>query len=448
MPPKPKKNPKGCGMTPVVLDKKEEDRNECDRVITIPQYTGVCWFTSIMMSLFFSQHSRKLLLNKLDDMPLNDANVELRAILWDVMQRRYKSSYEMKDYAYMFFQVITPENILQQLHKMNPKEFEFDSNSEGYFNFMYVPRLLNFMGAKDVLMLDYSKATKNLYHSIVNAGLILTKTVENKYSITTQQGRVNPVVKPEYDVVLIYANEMAKAVQHVYKRKHTIAKTFTHNGKTYILDSMMIGNFNNTVCHRGHDICGITCEDKRYMYNGWVRHTQDASMMDKVTKRSLPCELMEYDWLTSSGDFCINPAKCSLDGIKMSKDDLKKNLCFNVNKGERLYVYVNKNRSNRDPTPKSPKTPDDVDFDKILADIKKKPKDKKECPPGKVINPKTGRCIKAIRQKPEKVCPPGKVINPKTGRCINAIRQKPEKVCPPGKVINPATGRCVKSKAD
>ena len=26
MPPKPKKNPKGCGMTPVVLDKKEEDR--------------------------------------------------------------------------------------------------------------------------------------------------------------------------------------------------------------------------------------------------------------------------------------------------------------------------------------------------------------------------------------------------------------------------------------
>ena len=67
----------------------------------------------------------------------------------------------------------------------------------------------------------------------------------------------------------------------------------------------------------------------------------------------------------------------------------------------------------------------------------------KECPPGKVLNPKTGRCINikisstkknsAIKKNSatkknnatkkngpiKKECPPGKVLNPKTGRCIN-----------------------------
>ena len=138
---------------------------------------------------------------------------------------------------------------------------------------------------------------------------------------------------------------------------------------------------------------------------------------------------------------------------------------------------------------------------------------KKPCPEEKEINPKTGRCIKIKTQKvkkmktpkvklekveiklepgllPEpvtKVCPPGKEINPKTGRCVKTKTQKtktkkvkipkvklekveiklePEpkvvvdpllepvkvvtepvtKVCPPGKEINPKTGRCVKTK--
>ena len=68
----------------------------------------------------------------------------------------------------------------------------------------------------------------------------------------------------------------------------------------------------------------------------------------------------------------------------------------------------------------------------------------KECPPGKEINPKTGRCIKIKVVKP-KECPPGKEINPKTGRCVNIKVVKP-KECPPGKEINPKTGRCIKIK--
>jgi hypothetical protein len=59
---------------------------------------------------------------------------------------------------------------------------------------------------------------------------------------------------------------------------------------------------------------------------------------------------------------------------------------------------------------------DDNDVDNVDA------KPPKNCPEGKVLNPKTGRCIKdktgAAAAKSPKKCPEGKVLNPKTGRCI------------------------------
>ena len=113
---------------------------------------------------------------------------------------------------------------------------------------------------------------------------------------------------------------------------------------------------------------------------------------------------------------------------------------------------------------------------KISTNVKKK-----ECPPGKVLNPKTNRCNKIKQTKKtsapivkpipptynqivkKKECPPGKVLNPKTNRC-NKIKTKKKNVmvgkpipptynqivkkkeCPPGKVLNPKTNRCNKIK--
>ena len=80
----------------------------------------------------------------------------------------------------------------------------------------------------------------------------------------------------------------------------------------------------------------------------------------------------------------------------------------------------------------------------------KKVEKPKECPPGKELNPATGRCVKIKTKKVEKPkeCPPGKELNPATGRCVNIKTKKVEKPkeCPPGKELNPATGRCVKIK--
>ena len=67
----------------------------------------------------------------------------------------------------------------------------------------------------------------------------------------------------------------------------------------------------------------------------------------------------------------------------------------------------------------------------------------KDCPEGKVRNPKTGRCINPPKEPKSKDCPEGKVRNPKTGRCINPPKEPKSKDCPEGKVRNPKTGRCI-----
>jgi len=71
-----------------------------------------------------------------------------------------------------------------------------------------------------------------------------------------------------------------------------------------------------------------------------------------------------------------------------------------------------------------------------------KNKKEKECPEGKIRNPKTNRCIK-IRINNKKECPEGKIRNPKTNRCIK-IRNNNKKECPEGKIRNPKTNRCIK----
>jgi hypothetical protein len=194
----------------------------------------------------------------------------------------------------------------------------------------------------------------------------------------------------------------------------------------------------------------------------------DPVMINKELARKIPCELMKYDWnIKYNGDFCLNPAKCIPEALQHQLKD--HDLCFNFSKGKRILVYVRKdakpdtsmmtehNISKNIPVP--------VNIPPKLPKSPKPPKSPKKCPEGKILNPKTGRCIlikknkttfKNLPKLPKspKKCPEGKVLNPKTGRCIliknikSTFKNLPNlpkspKKCPDGKVLNPKTGRCI-----
>ena len=84
------------------------------------------------------------------------------------------------------------------------------------------------------------------------------------------------------------------------------------------------------------------------------------------------------------------------------------------------------------------------DIVKMVEALINDKKESKKCPPGKIINPKTGRCINKPKQKSKKVCSPSKIINPKTGRCINKPKQKTyKKRGRPKKDANLSTGTLI-----
>lgn len=88
---------------------------------------------------------------------------------------------------------------------------------------------------------------------------------------------------------------------------------------------------------------------------------------------------------------------------------------------------------------------EEIQKPKELEDSLKKNKTDK-CPPGKVYNPKTGRCVKdKSKKKNNDDDDTESILTPSVAEFVENVISAKEIPCPPGKVRNPKTGRCVKN---
>jgi hypothetical protein len=386
---------------------------------------------AVMTVLFYSDGMRELLLNSLKTVTKNTDSIKQ---IKDIINEHFTHT----NHEYMnALNTISPFNLLDNLHKDEPYIFEHDPKKEsGYFAGRYLHKLMSYSGFNDYFILDAlkteNKDTFKLLYGQYNK-LQITKQngiISKKYSKATSSEAESSLKKTPKVLIIITKKPADKKFYPSYYDTgidYNFDEYLHYNGEQYKADSMIIANYNHKQCKGGHEISGITCKGKRYMYNGWVAQTLDPGIKQKIIKK-VPCSYMKYDWLKNkSRNFCLDTKKCSLKFDKVNKTN---DLCFSFGSGSRIYIYI------REDLPKSNKE------DK---------NNNKECPPGKVINPKTGRCIKdkSKKENNNKECPPGKVINPKTGRCIKdkSKKENNNKECPPGKVINPKTGRCIKDKS-
>jgi hypothetical protein len=329
---------------------------ECDKVITIPQYSGTCWFNAILMAFFYSEGMRAVLKENLKNWTVSP---KLRKIFTDILKRRYKA-YVMKQHAYLFFKVITPEEILRILNEEAPATFNFKPFKRiGYLNVTYIPRLLDMFGVPALHLDAQVKGSKvSLYYSIVYAGIKLQtvppknpnkKNVQyilryNDEPLHIEIGTPDVVVVKFFEpkVRLLKANLFAEVPLSVFESGDPI-KVYD---KEYVHDAFTLANFNIDSCRKGHDIAGVTCENQRFMYNGWTRETADPALAKEAAKKSkpLPCELMPFDWLRNNDDFCIDSKQCGLREAGVL--DKKREICFNISKGNRTFILVAKKYRN------------------------------------------------------------------------------------------------------
>lgn len=338
------------------VGKKDDD---CLKVLTIPQFLGTCWFNALLMALFYSDYMRAYLKkNMMKDYTNNENNNEnnnnnnigkndkllssIKEILSDKFHKRSEETFSL------FHKKLRPENILNSLHKLNPKMFYIHTGlgktKLGNRAEYYLPNLLTYLGVNsNVLYFDMKssyyyndKKLSSLYYSRINKDPFVKKKELNYYHPTKTVGKKYRNKNVDIIVITTILDNEPTNYKNKYTSTFELNDKMEFNNKTYTLDSLLLSSFNIDTCKKGHVISGVTCNNKRYMYNGWIRNTNDPAMKkNNKSNISTPCELMEYDWLHNASDFCLSTKACKLE-LKTKKSKV----CFNINKGVRTYIYI------------------------------------------------------------------------------------------------------------
>ena len=364
------------------------DNTSCSKILTPKQVGPICWFMSTFVAMFYSQRSREIILKV--SKRWNTDKI-LSKLLKRVLNDYYLSSKGDK-IEYMKFkgdEIFV--NILTELHKENKTMFAYNPDkSKGGFNpIFYIGRLYNLLNI-DYTMFEYNIEKDSLVYSLLNEEFnsyigIKHSNIDNIYNNEIYNNEIYNI-KGKY-FFLKYTNQINN--EKLFKKKPPILivstgtisdifdntkifygikgknifnneisdtnikniiqsmdNTIYYNDGVYHLDSVLLTNWNKI--DYKHSIAGITCKDKRFVYNGWTRTSMDPVMIDKNITLNIPCELMPYDWnVKHHGDFCLNNRTCILDIMKIKKgEEYNRDLCFNFNKGNRILVYVRKDEPN------------------------------------------------------------------------------------------------------
>ncbi len=357
-------------------------RSICSRILTPKQVGPICWFMATFVAMFYSQRSRKILLEASKDWNTEE---ELFNLLKKILHDKYLKTASRVSEDYRNFSDDTFQTVLYLLHNKNPKSFPYDPFRviSGFSSRFYIGRLYKLLNIDYKIfdycytidsgiytyMLAYSNLNEELEyydHRIDEKGTLITEINSKKENNEYKENNVAPTI-----LLLAVYDKMTKDEKNYTKRKHlpsniisvgdedilqneknakryiegntdnlkSMRDTIYYNGFEYNLDSAILVNWNINEGINVHEIVGITCERDKYVYNGSVRSSMDPVMAKQSIKRKIPCELMKYDWnIQTDNDFCLNIKNCIPELLRgvLSKGSL----CFNFSNGEKMLVYV------------------------------------------------------------------------------------------------------------
>jgi hypothetical protein len=330
----------------------------CSRILTPKQVGPICWFMATFVAMFYSQRNRKVLLKASNGWNKQDA---LFTLLKHVLDDKYlMSENEQEDYEK--FSDNTFGNILTLLFEKDAKSFPYNPKFKvGFRSEVYICKLYNLLGV-DCEMFDYIGGAL-LTYSYLNKEYYVMDYIfdindETKYREVkkeykeSKKGYVIDLKDTYYTknkstpTILIIRVCMDYIIlgnripdDGMYNELTSLREEIKYNDKTYILDSVILSD--DKSCH---SIAGITCKGIKYIYNGWTRKSMDPAMANQEITRNIPCGLQQHDWNVKDGDgFCLNTITCMPDIFKQRKPD-ETRLCFNFSKGDRILIYVLKDK--------------------------------------------------------------------------------------------------------
>ena len=349
------------------------NRRPCQDIATFPQFYiyPTCWFNATVMMVLFSQHSRNMILANKHKWA--NMSMSTKKLFETLIHEKTRSD----DQEY--FKSVNPETLLKALHEASPQEF-YMHKMTGADDIHYLPRLYEFLGADNSIHFigyekgDYIDLFAHNEHKIANRVQMPEGTICSNRSLpirspggTIRIPQIPNNIDEEYDyftialgkkyfLSLLKSNEKAqyklqtlnpyhsfesvKAVMENIPRSAMIQNHSFLLGKTrYVLDSVFLAYpSGKDPSEVSHAVCGITCNDERYLYNGLTM---------KKDEKTRP--LYYFDWIYDTR--CLRLELRDRDAFKICP-----NSPFTTSSHPRKYVFVNEKYSRR---PQSPITMSD-----------------------------------------------------------------------------------------
>ena len=246
----------------------------------------------------------------------------------------------------ILFKLIEQTNDIELLNKFKA-DIKFNSSGFGHLE-TYLINLYKFLQVK---VLDIYYLPNNNYYCNIN---FKYNSNDNDIIIDYPNLLKNETNIP--DILILYDYRINKLINYnIINIDYTLLinniinknnitgflnheDIITFNGIKYKLDSVIIANHNRNIINRWHAIAGITCNNNKYVYNGWSNISTDPAIVKKVNLNNEgPCSLMKYEWdLNKHEEFCLNPSLCKLDFDNIDKTDL----CFSFKSDRMTLIYI------------------------------------------------------------------------------------------------------------
>jgi len=363
------------------------DLEFCNKLTTIYQNTTTCWFNAILMSVFYSQNSRKLLLKEYKNW---DPNNKFLLICKDILLKYYIFSND----SVLFFNKFKPEviifymlkffndNILKNTLKLKIKTLG------GYYNFAYyvdyyINNIYKYLGIKylDITYLKDSNKYLLNFHKYIkfNDNLLFDLDVNFNNSIIEEKKEIKKILDNIPDLLIFYHSDISisytnhvKQIDDLFiQNNNKLEKIYDSttysisidgllefkdiiyfNGHSYKLESSLFYSFNNTeqILEMNHVITGLTCKNNKYIFDSYANLKS--------------CPLIKFDWnLNNYNHFCMNYHNCTTEYIEKNTN------CYSLHNGKNITLIYIRNDN--------PNIINSIDinnpFDDIIPDVSLKP---------------------------------------------------------------------------
>jgi hypothetical protein len=344
------------------------EKNFCNDITIIPQFDSTCWFNAILMSCFYSQRMRELMIKKISKTWDNSS-------LFKLFKTIIKNNYNIdtKDKLEKLYDKIKPELILlKTLNKFNPElfyYFKIKQNTDFHWNNNYIINFLRFLNVnyldiiyyedeiedEDVILFNFSKYYKPRFVRNQDTGQIvdinLSFTIDNNPNFSKEKDEIKEIIKNIPDILILRHDNFIKDFDfnEIYTdltQKYKGANIHKHHNydindlsvddiknykdvihifdNEYELDNVILANYNME--NTGHIILGMHCNNNKYIYNGWN---------NPITNK--PCPLYKFNWnIHENKPFSLNTNNCKIDF------NLKEKERYSFNKGNIVLIYVRK----------------------------------------------------------------------------------------------------------